>query len=246
MKMYQKIVALAFGAAVFSGSANALLMVDLDFVALAAGNEGGVEGDSFFFTDGAGDGVSVVLTSSGAAYLDDVSGGRPGGLGVCSNNADGTSGLNGANQCTDRSDDNITATEWVTLDFGLNTVSNIGTWTFNDGSHNPLPTNGSGTQSFLVAYDIAGSEPDPFNVDPAGGIFEAIFDNPTAFPNVPASFSSITFAFNNTGVNAQQFYISGATGINAVPLPGSVALLGAGLFGMGMVGRLRKRRSKLV
>lgn len=111
-----------FAAAVFTtaitGAASAST-VTIDFVALAAGintaysandadDYGDAEGQTFSFAGG----LDVTLTSTANAYLDDLSGGNPGGLGVCS------AGISATGQCFDASDDNVTLGESVTLSFG--------------------------------------------------------------------------------------------------------------------------------
>ena len=94
---------LLFISLLFTFGANA---ATFDFVAEAAGNEGGVEGG--MFTNG---GITVTTTSSADAYLDDLDGTKPAGLGVCS------SGLNGDNQFNVPSDDNVTGAETLSLAF---------------------------------------------------------------------------------------------------------------------------------
>ena len=94
---------LLFISLLLSAAANA---ATFDFVAEAAGNERGVQGDSF--TDS---GLTITVNAlNGDAYLDDVSGGLPAGLGVCS------SGLTGG-QCNEPSDDNVTGKEQLSLAF---------------------------------------------------------------------------------------------------------------------------------
>lgn len=94
----------------------------LDFVAFAAGNEHGIaSGTTLTF-----DGLDVTFTSNYNPYFDDISSGRPGGLGVCKI-------LTSDAQCTPSNDDNVTVDEWVTLTFGQ-TVDLSG-FSFNDADH---------------------------------------------------------------------------------------------------------------
>lgn len=63
--------------------------------------------------------------------------------------------------------------------------------------------------------------------------------------SISDTFSSITFGFYEAA-GATQFYMAGAARVNAVPIAGSVALLSAGLFGMGMVSRTRTWKKCIV
>lgn len=123
----KKIFAIAACAVALSGAAHAATF-DLNFVAAAAGNEGGVEGQTLNFG-----GLDVTLTSSNNAYLDDLSGGKPAGLGVCKV-------LNKKGQCSPSNDDNITDNESVTLTFDRK-VDLMG-FQFYDAKHNSLSTSG--------------------------------------------------------------------------------------------------------
>ena len=117
----KKILTSAAVVAVMASGASATV-VDLDFIALAAGNEGGVEGAVF-----SSGGVDTTITSSADAYLDDLSAGRPAGLGVCS------TGLTATLQCVESSDDNVTVGESLTLDFS-STLTGF-EFVFHDGDH---------------------------------------------------------------------------------------------------------------
>ncbi len=118
-----KILAIAACAVALTGAANAATF-NLDFVAAAAGNERGVEGQTLSFG-----GLGVTLTSSHNAYLDDLSGGKPAGLGVCKV-------LDGNGQCNPSNDDNITDDEFVTLSFDRKV--NLMGFQFYDADHNSL------------------------------------------------------------------------------------------------------------
>ncbi|MDD9923174.1 MAG: VPLPA-CTERM sorting domain-containing protein, partial [Boseongicola sp.] len=87
----------------------------LDFVAEAAGNERGVADGTVIAMDGVNVKFSAGKNNEAPgpvnfAYFDDLSGGKPGGLGVCSF-------LDSNDQCTPSSDDNVSAGEWVKLAF---------------------------------------------------------------------------------------------------------------------------------
>jgi len=146
------IISLAFAALAGVQTVNA---ATFDFVSEAAGNERGVS--TLILSDG-----GITLNATGQqtlangdtdtaktafVYLDDLSGGRPAGLGVCK-------ALSGT-QCTDSGDDNVTLDEKLTLDFGqLVTISEI---TMRNGTHRTsfdgkfkLNIDGAG----WVAYDL--------------------------------------------------------------------------------------------
>ncbi|MFK5980999.1 MAG: hypothetical protein QM488_19180 [Rhizobiaceae bacterium] len=119
----------------FSPAANA---VTLDFVAEAAGDERGLmDGDVINFS-----GLNVTFSATGgSAYFDDLSGGKPAGLGVCTT-------LNSGLQCTPSSDDNITAGEAVKLAFFDAPVDFSGLY-FYGSDHDPV----IGTDTLLIAIN---------------------------------------------------------------------------------------------
>ncbi len=207
MNRISKLLAGAFCALGISGAADAAI-IELDFVAEAAGNEGGVEGSIFTF-----DGIDVLVSSSHQAYLDDLSAGRPAGLGVCKV-------LDGANQCSPSSDDNVTSGEWVTLDFGSYAVTSA-IFSFYDARHFELSSARNPDRTYLLGFDIPGGDLGTLGASQKFG---------DAFPML--SFNSVTFGYG--GDHADEFYVSGATDVNVVPLPGVPALLGAGLIAFGV------------
>jgi hypothetical protein len=186
-----------------------------DFVALAAGNEGGIEGMSY--TD---NGLTVTVTSSHNAYLDDLnSAGRPAGLGVCKV-------LNGNNECTPSNDDNLAAGESVTLTFSniLTGGSNVALTMF-DAAHNSLA-------GAAGSYGLASNNAPTIDLDfDAGGVPDF---------SVFAGEFSYTFSYVDTA-----YYLGAITvdfdpnQAAPIPLPAGLPLL-AGALGMLALGRRRK------
>jgi hypothetical protein len=187
-----------------------------DFIAEAAGNEGGIEGMSY-----TSNGLTVTVTSSHNAYLDDVNkAGRPAGLGVCKV-------LNGNNQCTPSNDDNITAGESVTLTFSH--YVDITGFVFHDAKHNDISNS---TYTLVTSTETPGG-----TVGPIAGTFGDLSSNGVM------EASSLTFAYG--GADARQFYLSvlsidfDPNNAAPIPLPAGLPLL-AGALGMLALNRRRK------
>ncbi len=201
------IKSLAAAVVIAAGTAMSAQSATLDFIAEAAGNERGVvDGTTITF-----DGLDVEFNSSHFAYFDDLSGGKPAGLGVCKV-------LTGSDQCSPSNDDNITAGESVTLSFKGLAVDFMAT-SFFDADHNSLAgsldtlligVNGGPTASFSFADALT-----------------------TTFSGI----KSITFAFG--GTDSDQFYVGGATA-SKVPLPAGLPLLIGGLGILGFARRFKK------
>lgn len=209
MKMLYVAVALAGMALATSAQAS---VFNMDFAALAYHNEGDVEGNIYHFGD-----LSVTLSSSSHAYLDDLSGGLPAGLGVCET-------VNSSRQCSPSYNDNISAGEWVTLTF--NKVVNIlaGT-TFRDDNHHDI----SDSLSTLLVSAIL---PNGLNT----GLQQFSFGRIHGSSSIPLR--AITFL--NGGQNPDNFYVNSIS-FAAVPLPAALPLFGAALAGLGLVAGRRKR-----
>ncbi|MBL4619959.1 MAG: VPLPA-CTERM sorting domain-containing protein [Marinicaulis sp.] len=222
MKKLLTFAATILAATFTSMSANAIV---LDFVAEAAGAERGIANGSTI-TNFQGTGVDVTFTAGTKdwyPYFDDLSGGKPGGLGVCKNlfGSVGGAGDDGASDdCDPPSDDNVTVEETITLGFSgvafaLRDIS------FNDVDHNALGVAGN-DGSIAIALD--------------GGLAMVMLMSTAismAKAGAFAAASSIMFGYVDT-----QFYISS---ISDVPIPGAIPLLISGLAGLGFAARRRKK-----
>ena len=179
-----------------TGAAQAAL---LDFVAEAAGNERGVEDGTVITFNG----LDVTFSAgpgglgSDFAYFDDLSSGRPAGLGVCTT-------LNAAKQCRPSDDDNVHFDESVTLSFG-ETVT-LKDFVFYDAKHFLLDS-----ASLYLDVAVNGGDVMKYSfADLVMGMFEDV--------------DTITFA--GRGEDGAAFYIGSAIAAVPVPAAG-LMLLGA-------------------
>lgn len=193
-------LAAACAAFLAAGSATA---ATLDFVAEAAGNERGIASGETLVIDG----LAVTFTSSHNPYFDDLSGGKPGGLGVCKV-------LTGSKQCTPGNDDNITSGEWVTLSFASRV--DLGGLSFTNADHNGL---NASAKTLRIGVD-------------GGALSTTSFASAVSANYL--GIGSITFAYG--GGDPSQFYVNAATA-TAVPLPAPLALLGGAVAGLAALRR---------
>lgn len=182
-------------------AASAVSAASLDFVAEAFENERGIASGTTLTIDG----LDVTFSANAGffPYFDDLSGGRPGGLGVCKV-------LTGSAQCNPSSDDNITMGEQVTL--GFMAPVDLSDLVFFDSDH----------------FSLAGSSKTLQIATNGGALTEFTFGGASA--SLFSGISTITFAFG--GTDASQFYVSGATA-TPVPVPAAGLLLAGALGMLG-------------
>ena len=164
----------------------------------------------------------LLSATGGVPYLDASSGGKRGGLGVCDTTSSSA-------QCTPSSDDNVTSGEMITISLTGGRSFDFQVTEFRNGGHSDISTS---TSNLFV--EIGG-----------GGQVETSFANEVATTYL--DITSITFTFG--GDSPDQFYISAVDliYISAVDLtpetsvsePGTLAIFGLGLAGLGYMRRRR-------
>lgn len=213
--MKRTLLALAAGAVALSASARAAL---IDFVAEAAGNERGVADDTTINFNGVDVTFSSLSAGSFFAYFDDLSSGKPGGLGVCTTLSAGPGSV-----CADPGDDNIRLGQAVTLTFGQ-TVDLLN-FSFNDKDHNSL--NGNGTNTLLIAIN-----------DPLAFVRYTFAE---AVALTISGVDLIRFAFDGDSATGAQYYVD-SFDASPVPLPAAAPLSLAGLAALAFATRKNRRR----
>ncbi len=215
------VAAAAVSLAVIGAAASAQASVIFDFVGIVAVVGEGPFDNSAPYTIDIGSGIKVQAFGSGPAgsqaYLDAVSGGLDGGLGVCHNFTTAT-----PPQCTPSSEDNVTSGETLTLQFSDTTEAmNLITVLLN-------PT-------FFRNADHGDTFDGKISIQIDGMGF-ALFDLTNIF-TTPLTGSTFDFKYYNN-----EFYIS-SVAVTQVPLPAALPLFLSALAGLAFVGRRRGRRA---
>lgn len=202
----------------------------LDFISEANNNERGVTDGTVINMDGVN--VTFSANSSYFAYFDHDNA----GLGVCKNVTDFTIGGTSNRCASGASDDNVTISEAVTIAF--DTAMTLSSIVFQQEGHKPFSATTAALGKTLL-----------FGINGATTLDRYTFGNlqTLSFDDV----RSATFAFddatfdpvngNNLTRNAEQFYLASAT-VSPVPVPAAFPLLLAGLGGLGLMAR-RKRKA---
>lgn len=211
---------LAVAGAVLLLSAVSASAVSLDFVAEASSNERGVADGTTIDNANTGNLAVTFSATGGSAYFDDLSGGKPAGLGVCTTLTTGA-------QCNPSDDDNITTGEAVFLKFEVDDGSGflggvLNSATFWNAGH-------TGTFDGTFDYSLDGG---------TTWIDSVALANNFDFGGVSFTADGIGFRFDETG--GDEFYI-GNLDVTPVPLPAGVWLMLAGLGGLACAGRSRAR-----
>lgn len=211
----------AVAALAVAGAANAEAAV-IDFLAAGNAAERGIANVAAGVPNLTLSGVAMRLTSTntntGAAYFSYLDAGDA-GLGVCKV-------IDSANQCAPSSDDNVTTTESVMIQF-LAGPLNIDKINLRLEGHTVPASAAELAKTLLIAIN-GGS----FTRYTFGQALAATFTN----------VSSIRFAFDDASANttADQFYLSSLV---VTPVPAALPLLLSGLAGLGFAARRKRTRA---
>ena len=217
--MKRLVAALAAFSVLGAASAEAAV---IDFLAAGNAAERGIANVAAGTSNLTLGGVAMRLTSTntntGAAYFSYLDAGDA-GLGVCKV-------VTSANQCNPSSDDNVTSSESVLIEF-LAGPLNIEKINLRLEGHVPPTTAAELAKTLLIAIN-------------GGALTRYTFAQALAatFVNV----SSIRFAFDDAMANstADQFYISSLV---VTPVPAALPLLLSGLGGLGLLSRKRAAKA---
>ena len=223
--MKKLIVAAALAAGLAIAPANAAV---IDFANEADTNgERGLDNPGTITIDGVALSIASGIFATGEfvfnPYLDESSGGLPGGLGVCRELEAGP-----GSECADSGDDSIDGEggidEAVSIRF-LDSQMNITGLSFRDGDHN-LINDSDG----LIVYQITGG------ANSTGGLVTDTFANLVALAaSGLVDVGAIFFGFVNT-----DFYVESIT-VSDVPIPGAIPLLISGLAGLGFASKKKRK-----
>lgn len=190
-----------------------------DFVAYAAGAEAGhnplIKTEAGITLNATGDHTTDggATWTSAFAYLDDLSGTSPAGLGVCKV-------ITGSAQCNPGNDDNVTRDEKVTLSFDQ--VVTFNTINLYNGEHKEI---------FDGTFKL--------RIDSGAWATHAL----NTLISINFTGTNFEFWNNNvTESHDRQFYFGDidVEAPSAVPVPAAVWLFGSALFGLGSLKRNKK------
>jgi hypothetical protein len=239
------VAALAF-AALPAGAFN------LDFVALAVGNEHAFDSEIFPNAGGStinvtgmardlSDGTPPYNTAPPYGYLDGLSGGKDGGFGVCP-----------TDDCEGSPEDNISFGEVGILEF--DTVVEITSISFSNGDHNDVYSGTIGIHTGATNPTTAAGFNTPINTATlVSGVLGPIslisnrfqFLAPESFGMNPCGTHTFHSAltFNTVDCETQKIYVSSITfeEFPNIPEPSSALLAGMGLLGLLAAGRRPRR-----